>query len=227
MTTEQGESITAHVLQQGASSLLELGFHHGVSTCYLAWALEELGQGHLTTIDRLRAKNLSPNVEELLTRLGVRDRVTVYYEPTSYVWRLMKLLEAERRPTFDFCYIDGAHSWFVDGFAFYLVDQMLENGGWILFDDLNWTYAASPSLSGTPLVRSMPDDERTTPQIRQVYELLVKTHPSYGEFHEADGWAWARKIGPTSRRAGIAPIKSPIRRRFDRLRNQSSRLIRR
>ncbi len=39
--------IEAHQLR----SILELGFFHGVSTVYLAGALEEIGGGKITTID--------------------------------------------------------------------------------------------------------------------------------------------------------------------------------
>ncbi|MGL5809687.1 MAG: hypothetical protein ACRCYQ_07075, partial [Nocardioides sp.] len=85
------------------------------------------------------------------------------------------MLEQQRQGewVFDFAFIDGAHSWFVDGLAFFLVDKLLKPGAWVLFDDLDWTYATSPTLSQTELVRSMPEDERNTPQIGKVFELLV------------------------------------------------------
>jgi hypothetical protein len=40
----------------------------------------------------------------------------------------------------------------------------------------------------------MPPEERITPQVRKVYELLVKPHPSYGDFRTEDGWAYAHKL---------------------------------
>jgi len=92
------------------------------------------------------------------------------------------MLEEDPITRFDFCYVDGAHSWFVDGFAFFLVDRLLMPGGRIIFDDLNWTYVRSPSLKNTEMVINMPQDERETPQVLKVYELLVKTHSSYSDF---------------------------------------------
>lgn len=65
--------------------------------------------GHLTTIDLKSAKSRKPNIEELLEKLGLSSYVTVYYEPTSYNWRLMRLIEENSKPIFDFCYIDGGH----------------------------------------------------------------------------------------------------------------------
>jgi hypothetical protein len=111
----------------------------------------------------------------------------------------MKMLQEDPRPRFDLCYLDGAHTWFVDGFAFFLVDRLLRRGGWIIFDDLSWTYSTSPTLKDTEAVRRMPPEERDTPQIELVYELLVKTHPGYGDFHAKHGWAYARKLTASGR----------------------------
>jgi predicted O-methyltransferase YrrM len=193
MTPEQAQTITDVILRERFQNILELGFYQGVSTCYIAGALDELGSGHLTTIDLAGARDKQPNVEQLLDRLGLRHFVTPYYEPTSYTWRLMKMLEADPSPRFDFCYLDGAHEWFSDGFAFVLVDRLLQPGGLIIFDDLDWTYDTSPSLKNSARVRRMPADERSTQQVRKVYDLLVKTHPDYGDFAERDHWGYARK----------------------------------
>jgi predicted O-methyltransferase YrrM len=193
MSPEQAERLTWLIAEHGVRDILELGFSHGVSTCYMAAALGRGHGGHIVTIDREVARTRQPNIEELLARIGERERVTVYFEPTSYTWRLMKFLEETPPPQFDLCYIDGAHSWFVDGFAFFLVDLLLKPGGWIVFDDLYWTYATSPSLVQSKLVKEMPEDERTTPQVHKIYELLVKPHPSYHNFRIEANWAYAQK----------------------------------
>ena len=39
----------------------------------------------------------------------------------------------------------------------------------------------------------MPLDERTTPQVKKIYELLVRPHPNYHNFRLEDGWAFAQK----------------------------------
>lgn len=196
MAPAQAYRITDFIHKNHIRDVLELGFAHGVSTCYIAAALEESGGGSVTTIDVNSARNRSPNIEQLLKACNFRNVVVGWhYEPTSYTWRLMKFLEQNPPPQFDFCYIDGAHNWFVDGLAFFLVDRLLRAGGWIVFDDLDWTYATSPTLHDTDRVKSMPVDERETQQIRKVYELLVKTHPCYADFHVQDGWGYAHKVG--------------------------------
>jgi predicted O-methyltransferase YrrM len=191
MTVAQAERITDLVREHELTDILELGFSQGVSTCYFAGALEDLGRGRVTTIDLEIARGFEPNIEQLLERTGLRQLVEVHYEPTSYNWRLMKMLEEDPSPRFDLCYLDGAHDWYVDGLAFFLVDRLLRPGGWIVFDDLEWTYAGSPSMREH--TKGMPEEELTTPQVRKVYELLVRTHPAYGEFRTESGWAFARK----------------------------------
>lgn len=195
MSIEQARTITDLIIDQGCRDVLELGIMYGVSTCYMAAALDGTGRDwHITTIDNTSAAVKSPNVEELLTTLGLRERVTVHYEPTSYTWRLMKMLEEDPTPRFDFCYLDGAHSWNDDGFAFFLVDRLMKPGGWIVFDDIEWSYSTSPSLRDTDRVKAMPDDEREARQVKKIFELLVRTHPNYGEFSLSAGWGLARKV---------------------------------
>ncbi len=193
MNFNQALEITSFIHSNKLSNILELGFAHGVSSCYIAGILDEMKTGHLTTIDRKSAQNRQPNIETLLTQLGLSSLVTIHYEPNSYNWKLMKLIEEHPTPIFDFCYIDGAHDWYTDGFAFFLVDKLLVPGGWILFDDVSWTFNTSPTMKNSERVKKMPSDERDTAQVKKVYELLVKNHPQYHNFMVKGDWAYAQK----------------------------------
>jgi predicted O-methyltransferase YrrM len=194
MNSRQGRLVYDFVVQNKLSRVLELGFAHGKSTCYFAAAADELGgDAHVLTMDRTSALKRSPNINELLGRCGLTDRVTAVFAETSYTWELMKLLERPEQPRFDFAYLDAGHTWDVTGFAFFLVDRLLEPGGWMLFDDLNWTIAGSEALRDKPRVKKLPEEQRTTPQVRKVFELLVHTHDDYVDVHETDGWGWAHK----------------------------------
>jgi len=208
MTLEQGQTVSNFIRQHRVKNILELGFRYGVSTCYMAAARDEQGGGSITTIDLELVRTHEPNIEQLLERIGLQDKVTWYYEPTSYIWRLMKFIEEDPSPRFDLCYIDGAHTWFVDGFAFFLVDRLLRPNGWIIFDDLNWTFAADSNLMNKDWVKAMPIEERETPQVRKVYELLVKPHPSYGYFRTENGWAYTQKI--TESATEPAPVRQEV-----------------
>jgi hypothetical protein len=44
----------------------------------------------------------------------------------------------------------------------------------------------------------MSEEERTTPQVQRVFDLLVKTHPSYNVFREEGQWGLAQKSLTTS-----------------------------
>lgn len=43
-------------------------------------------------------------------------------------------------PSFGYVYLDGVHTWAIDGLAFVLLDRMLRLGGAIEFDDYNHRY---------------------------------------------------------------------------------------
>jgi predicted O-methyltransferase YrrM len=195
MPPERGREIYAFVREHQPRSVLELGFAHGVSSCYIGAALKANGGGVLTTIDQDSAHKRQPDIHTLLSQTDLLDWVQPIYTPTSYTWELMRLLEGTPAGEWrlDFAFIDGAHSWFVDGLAFFLVDRLLKPESWILFDDLYWTYATSPTLADSDMVKAMPDDERTTPQIGKVFDLLVRTHPQYHQFRVDGSWGWARK----------------------------------
>lgn len=193
MTLKQALYVDNLIKTNDLENLLELGFMYGVSSSYMASSLKELGRGHLTTIDLKVGKKRDPNIEMLLNKLDLSDYVTIYYEDTSYTWRLMKFLEENTEPIFDFCYIDGAHDWFTDGFAFLLVDKLLKPGGWVIFDDMFWTHSTSPYWRDKPETLAMPYEERTTPQVKKVYDLLVKRNPDYCNFEIMDSWGIAQK----------------------------------
>lgn len=198
--TIQGKRLYDFILEQRPGECLELGFAHGSSSCYVAAALDELKAGHLTSVDLERAREWQrPSIEELLAETGLASYVTVQREGTSYNWFLKKRIEAQTidgncRPFYEFCFIDGAKHWTVDGFAFFLVDKLLKDGGWLLFDDLDWTRAhvQGDSMDYISFL-NMSDDERLTAHIDLIFRLLVMQHPSYKEYRIENGWAWARK----------------------------------
>jgi len=190
------------ILQKRPIECLELGFGHGVSSCYIAAALEENDLGHLTSVDILSAKKWQkPSIEELLFKTRLQNYVTVIRETTSYTWFLKKKIEQQSvlnhcEPIYDFCYIDGCKNWTIDGAAFFLVDKLLKEDGWILFDDFDWTYAATGRAQTDDIThRKMGKDELNTPHIELIFRLLVMQHPNYSDFKIQDNhWAWAHKI---------------------------------
>lgn len=189
------------VLENKLQNILELGFQHGVSTLYMAAALDEIGYGTITTIDNLTAKQASPTLIELAEQIGLNQYINPIFANSSYNWELMKIIEnnkSKHSDIFDFCFIDGAHSWETDGFAFFLVDKILKEGSYILFDDIDWTFAKSKGLSGSNFVKAMAEDEKNRPQIELVLKYLVAQHQDYEISSIKNRWAWVRKVGTNS-----------------------------
>jgi len=192
----QGKILYDFVLSSRTRNILELGFAHGVSTCYLAAALDEAGAGSVLTMDFQTAANNDPNIFSLLKQTQLERYVTPILSESSYTWELMKVIEQQTRdgvcyPCFDFCFIDGGHLWDVDGFAFFLVDKLLKPGGWILFDDVYWTYG--DDIKGTVLSQTIPVEQRFVSQIERVFSLLVCQHPHFQNMEVREKWGWAQK----------------------------------
>ncbi len=200
MQPKAGKMLYNFILHNDIKNVLECGFAHGTSACYMAAALEEKGSGLITTIDIQGAKKRKPNIFELLSLTRLNDYVKPVFADTSYNSELMKIIESQTKnkrcePIFDFCFIDGAHSWETDGRAFFLVEKLLRPGAWILFDDLNRTYAQSPALKNTERVKRMPDDQKHTPQVEKVFSLLVRQSTKFENIKIVDDWGWAQKKG--------------------------------
>jgi predicted O-methyltransferase YrrM len=191
------------ILKERLGSILELGIAHGTATCFMAAALQELGEGSITSVDLIEV-DFKPSAEEQLEKTGLSRFATVTRMQTGYTWFLHD--EIVRNTTdnvcneiYDLCIIDGPKNWTIDGAAFFMVNKLLKKNGWIIFDDYHWTYAeANNRRSSTDGIthRSLSKDEQEIPHVKEIFELLVKQHPNYGNFKlfESDDWALAQKI---------------------------------
>src|SRR5262249_23608038 len=99
---ERGGVLYNTILERKYSKCLELGFAHGVGTAYTAGALDELGTGRVTAVDRTGARKRSPRADEILASLGLQDRVDLIFHESSYTWFLLDRIERKDQ-SFDFC----------------------------------------------------------------------------------------------------------------------------
>ena len=200
MSSIQGKIIYDLIIENEIKHILELGIAHGTGSCYMAAALDENKNGEIITIDNQSAIERKPNIYELAEKCNLSQYISPVFANSSYNWELMKLVDKNTvdgicQPIFDFCYIDGAHNFEIDTCAFYLVDKLLKPNGLLLFDDLNWTYAKSPSLKNSDLVKNMTDEEKNTPHIKKLIELVVLPHPNYHKATNHDAWFLISKKG--------------------------------
>lgn len=235
MTPEFGRRVYDHIRKTGPDRALELGTAHGVSAAYIAAALEANGAGELTTVDHSGAA-FDPSPEDVLARAGLAHRVTIVRAHSSYNWFLKAQIEAASdtlgncEPIYDFCYLDGSKNWNVDGLAVVLIEKLLRPDGWLLMDDLEWTYESNPwivpSGDGLPL-GPISESERTQPHLLGVFELLVKQHPSFTHFIHEDAWyGWAQKRPGDPRRYELAnsrPLSALVAAELRRARRRARR----
>lgn len=201
ISSQNARYLTDLILKEKPRNILELGIAHGTATCYMAAALQELGRGSITAVDLIEVQ-FQPTAEEQLQRAGLADLVQVVRMQTGYTWflhdQIVRNTQNDRcNEVYDLCVIDGSKNWTIDGAAFFFVDKLLKKNSWIIFDDYDWTYEqADTKRNSTDGIshRLLSKDERETPQIKEVFNLLVKQHPSYSNLKLLNGrWAVAQK----------------------------------
>jgi predicted O-methyltransferase YrrM len=208
MTRRQGQQIYDHIRTTKPISVLEIGTANAVGAAFMAAALEANGAGRVTSVDRTSA-TYEPGPEAVLASVSLAHRVELVTTPdSSYNWWLKKQVAARSdaagntEPAYDLVYLDGAHSWNIDGLAAVLIEKLLVPGGWLVLDDMDWTYATSPTLSANPPAE-LSDEELREPHIRAVFELILKPHPSFTEFRDDGTWGWAKKSPGAPRRLTV------------------------
>ena len=217
MSRALGARVYEHIRSSRPALALELGTAHGVSAAYIAAAMEANGTGQLVTVDYAGAA-YDPSPRQVLEQAGLAHRVTIVREHSSYNWFLKQQIEAASdaagncRPRYDFCYLDGSKNFNIDGLAVVLIEKLLRPDGWLLMDDLEWTYEHNPWIlpagDGHPL-GPLSDSERTEPHLLAVFELIVKQHPAFTRFVREDAWyGWAQKGSGSTRRYEVTTTRS-------------------
>lgn len=205
ISTNNSKFLYDFILKNKLINILELGIAHGTATCYMAAALDELGEGSITAVDLIEVRDyFQPSAEDQLDKTGLSKFANVIRMQTGYTWFLHdEILKNTKHnvcnEVYDLCIIDGPKNWTIDGATFFMVDKLLKKNGWIIFDDYNWTYASADSRRDSTdgiTHRSLSTEEQVIPHIREIFELLVKQHPHYGELLilRQDDWALAKKI---------------------------------
>lgn len=104
----------------------------------------------------------------------------------SYNWSLRKLIERRDELRFDYCFLDGAHTFAVDALTYFLCDIILRTGGFIDFDDYGWRLRGSsldPDL--VPAIREQYTDEQIDSfQVKMIVDSLVRPSGRYAEMQK-------------------------------------------
>ena len=170
----------------GCKDVAEFGILDGSTSMEIARIIAPRG-GTLHIFD------FSHNVDMAIKRLADEGLTNVVgYGSTSklmdsYNWPLSKLLEVNASPIFDYAFIDGAHTWCIDALTFFLVDRLLRAGGYVDFDDYEWSLATSSTLTPKkfPLTSELYTEEQIADrQVKRIVDLLVKRDRRYVEIHK-------------------------------------------
>jgi hypothetical protein len=171
-----------HVRRTQSRIIGEIGCYEGTTSRGFVEFLAGEGELHLFDFE----DNVQ-NVKRMLAAEGYTNVVAHGNSRKlmdSYNWSLMKVLRENEQPIFDYVFIDGAHVWGLDALAFFLVDRLLKPGGYVDFDDYNWSLEKSPTFSPrfNPATQEMYTDEQISEShIKLIVELLVKRDPRYEE----------------------------------------------
>ncbi len=213
----RGRVLYDHIRKHRPEHLLELGTARGGSAIFMAAALEANGSGHLTSVDSSRWNWRNPAPREVIDGSGLAHRITLDKRFSTYTWFLKAELESclddsgGVRPKYDFIFLDGAKYWSTDGLAVVLIEKLLRPGGWLLLDDLGWTYDKDTHQERhyEIEVAKLSEQERTEPHLRAVFDLLIQPNEAFDEFLiEDDWWGWARK-SPDAGRPANGPAGQP------------------
>lgn len=172
----------------GPINYAEIGVYEGETASRVSQMLREGSQIHLFDFE-----DKVPVAAD-----KCREDVSVVQWPNSrklydsYNWSLDQALQAGVE--LDVAFLDGAHTFHHDALAFFLIDRMLKPGGYILFDDYNWSHATSPSMKPAvfpKILDQYTEEQIQDSQVKRVVDHLVKTHPNYEEV--IPGFAYRKK----------------------------------
>ena len=126
-------------------------------------------------------------------RLNVKCKVATFGNShdrlDSYNWHLSNIIFQMRQQkvagVFDVVYLDGAHSFAFDGLAVCLLKELVVKGGFLVLDDLHWTFASDPRLNMKGI---MPEYQTKEKQIFRVQELFLSNDPYFEKLSKDTNW---------------------------------------
>lgn len=122
-------------------------------------------------------KSMYSKLRHLAPRIKFFPNTQFYQD--SYAYSLAKLIEDDRQLYFNYCFIDGAHTFPVDALTFYLCDQVLLPGGFLDFDDYDWTINTSRLSKSRVIRKSFSPRQREEKQVAFLLDNFVTTNKNY------------------------------------------------
>lgn len=176
-------------------TVAEVGLGLGATTVEILKRLDGRGTLHLYDYDDVVASLADDIAERGLaggTRIVKHGNGRQTYN--SYAWQLaMAGLQAMEQDTplqeYDFVYLDGAHSFHHDAPATLVLREMVKPGGYLVFDDMYWSFTKSPVMNPDrkPEIREQYSQEQLErPHVEVVVKLLMETDPRFEQVYLTD-----------------------------------------
>lgn len=173
-----------------------------IATSSRSLTVAEIGVGFGATsveiVKRLRKKDtfyfysFQEEVDELFADLQKQDYCKCELIPLgnshalydSFCWNLGKqvLDKNNNEGLFDLVYLDGAHSFLFSGLASALLKMLIKDGGFIIFDDLHWSYGNSPDRNPKvfpEILQQYTQEQVDTLQIQMVVDIFMKNDKNW------------------------------------------------
>lgn len=132
------------------------------------------------------------NINNAQNKLKIFENKIYYYGNTqkyndSYNWNLIKLIERNNNePIFDYCFLDGAHTFAIDALNYLLCDRLIRVGGYIDFDDYSWKLRGSSldPLKVPAIAEQYTNEQIDSKQVALIVDNLVRPDKRYREIVE-------------------------------------------
>jgi len=159
----------------------EVGVGIGATVSEVAKIMNNMGSIILFSLER-ELRELGND----LVQLGFNNVDASWGSPSKtysgYHFQLAKAYIGKKIPMFDLAYVDGGHVFHLDAPAACVLKELCKPGGYILFDDYNWTIARSPSMNpeSRPETAMQYDSEQIAEaHVKMVCKVIMDTDPRY------------------------------------------------
>lgn len=131
-------------------------------------------------------KALEEDLQVIARNFGIKCQVVTKGNSKkrfdSYNWNLSNMIFEMRKKNeagiFDVVYLDGAHTLHHDGLAVCLLKELIKDGGFLILDDLFWSFNVSPRMREVG-DQFFPEEQVTDQQILRVQELFLSNDPNF------------------------------------------------
>jgi hypothetical protein len=166
--------------------IAEIGVDRGATTYEL---VKLLRQGDSIDLFDIESCPLFKNIRKIedLAECDVHVFANSNRLHDSYSWNLCKIFlarhadEHQSTEIWDAVYLDGAHRFNIDAPATCIVKSLLRKGGIIVFDDMDWTMAHSPTSNTRQNWARYTSEQMNEPHVRLIVDAFMRTDNDFEE----------------------------------------------